>query len=286
MPAKLHANQLFRLSAWLFALAGALATTVTCLLLVAQVLTLAFVQTSISANLTLVLTLLALVIGGSTIVLLALPRLLRDFRCPAHVMARHWTRNWTKMPSVAQQLLLLRGILLFALAIPLVNLYLSGFSRTQASTFFSASELSVFGWASAFLFLLLAAAVWFGFPLIYFKFRRQRIHRSLRHHHRGVALRSFIAAWDNPNRPIYQSCRLSRRVSRVHRGTFCVATFCLSAAASSMAIIPSEHWLNELACGAALLGLAAIWPTPQRLVAWSAKLLDPLCQNSDEYEYV
>ncbi|TWU16560.1 hypothetical protein [Allorhodopirellula heiligendammensis] len=118
---------------------------------------------------------------------------------------------------------------------------------------------------------------------IYRAAHRRRLRNSLRYHHRGVSLRSFISKWDDPTQAIYRSCRLSARLARVHDQHFLIMSSCFAAAGCLAAVVQTDLLLGELLCMLTVLAIAGKWPTTGRLVRWCGRVIDPLYQRRDEY---
>ncbi|MCM2372219.1 hypothetical protein [Aporhodopirellula aestuarii] len=209
-----------------------------------------------------------------------LPTGLRSLGMRIRLNMPHKLQRRVEMNSVADQLKFLRVVSIIAVALPLTSLLLA--DRP------SDTNAQLIDWLPAIALAILcfigASIIRFAALPIYRRNREAFIKRSLREHHRGVALRSFIAQWDNPAREIYRTCRLSRRLSCVHRTFFVAMIGLFSAAGCLAALIQTPAFLGFGAVGIAVLAIAIQWPTSHRLVVWSGKMIDPFCADQDEYE--
>jgi len=199
------------------------------------------------------------------------------------------------MRSLADHQRVLRNVMIVSVVLTLLVVLIGGLAARLETRLFSgagSSSLPSDGWFSSigieallFVLFLLAGGLINALSLgIYRRNNARALRRGLRAHHRGVALRSFIPAWDSPLRDIYRSCRLSKRLAHVHR-TFSIATIgCFAAAACWAAAISTNSFIGECLAVVAMIAVAAQWPTSQRIVAWSGKMIDPFCEDQDEYE--
>lgn len=187
------------------------------------------------------------------------------------------------MKSLADHLRLLRIVVVGATMLPfLVCLADSWVARSHRDVPPISDEWpALAGWG----FFLLA-----GWMLVrrvvstYRSAHARSLHRSLRTHHRGVSLRSFIPEWDNPTRDIYRSCRLSARVGHVHRVVSVATIGCFTASACWAATISAHSFLGECLGILSLLSLATQWPTANNVVTWTGQMIDPFCADPDEYQ--
>ncbi len=193
---------------------------------------------------------------------------------------RLWKRR-LRMPSIAHQLKLLYVAMGVCVALPVIALASHAYLAfgSNDSTAVKNSLPFLFGWLA---FMLGGVTILTSAVSCLRDFRSRAFRNSLRFHHRGVALRSFIAEFDSPLRSIYESCSLSRRISLAHRTVFitCIASFSLAGCLA--AYIQSDAYLGEMLAAISVLGILIVWPTKRRLVKWSAELLDPFCKPSDE----
>ncbi|MCC9656035.1 hypothetical protein LOC70_09510 [Rhodopirellula sp. JC737] len=121
-------------------------------------------------------------------------------------------------------------------------------------------------------------------PHLYRQARFDSLLNGLRHYPRGVALRSFIAQWDNPSRNIYESCRVSRRIAWAYRSALLISAACFSAAGCLLARVELPWMLDELVTAISIAAVLALWPTAGRMVVWSGLVLDPICGDPDEFD--
>jgi hypothetical protein len=186
------------------------------------------------------------------------------------------------MNSIADHLHQLRTAMVVTAAMPVIIMMLhsavSRITRFELTTFSAIPMIAISLALSA-----IGASVWYVTLPLYRETNRRRLRNSLRFHHRGVALRSFISAWDNPSRKIYQSCRLSARLAKVHRISMATVLCSFSAAGCCAALVQSKFFVGEIMCVLSLVAIASLWPTSHRLVQWSSKILDPLCGEPEEY---
>lgn len=189
----------------------------------------------------------------------------------------------SRMNSVADHLKFSRIALAVAVALPLLVILadqlLSGLDDSFSRPIDWLRTLSI----AVACFLAAGVIRWRGLSF-YRQSHAASLIQSLRAHHRGVALRSFIAQWDNPAREIYRSCRLSNRLAVVHRTLFVTVLGLLSASACLAALVSTRYYVGEALCGIAILAIAVQWPTSHRLVVWSGKMIDPFCEDEEEYE--
>lgn len=193
-----------------------------------------------------------------------------------------WKRAmaWTSMTA---QLKLLRIAIAIGLLLPiLASLIHASVPRIDREIPLIGNQLLfLFGWLA---FMLGGFTVWISSVSAYRESQEEKIRASLRFHHRGVALRSFISEWDNTSRDIYRSCRLSRRLAAAHRTIFLTIVACFSMAGCLAALADTQFYVGELLTVGSAIAIAMLWPTPSRLVHWSAEVLDPYCADREEYE--
>lgn len=205
------------------------------------------------------------------------------------VRVKHWfpllTRRKLRLSDLATERRALRACLIVLAAFPLqtslAHSVMLRATRGESSTPF----------VPAWLFLLLAvvmmivgALVHFQLPKIYLKCRFDSLLNGLRHYPRGVALRSFIAQWDNPTREIYTACRVSRRVAWAYRAGILISAACFTAAGCLVARVELPWALDELGTVIAIASIFSLWPTAVRMVNWSGLVLDPICGGPDEFD--
>lgn len=193
-----------------------------------------------------------------------------------------WKRSmaWT---SMAAQLKLLRIAIAVGLLLPiLASLIHASVPRIDRDVPpIGYHLLFLFGWLA---FMLGGFTVWISSVSSYRELQQDNLRTSLRFHHRGVALRSFISEWDNTSRDIYRTCRLSRRLAAAHRSIFLATVACFSMAGCLSALSDIQFYVGELLTIASVISIGLLWPTPSRLVNWSAEVLDPFCADQEEYE--
>ncbi|WDQ16920.1 hypothetical protein [Rhodopirellula sp. P2] len=196
-----------------------------------------------------------------------------------------WTRRKLRLTNLGAERRFLRVCLIVLAAFPLQT------SLAHAVTLRASSDDRLAPLVSPWWFMGLAIAmlvagglVHFQLPRLYLKCRHESLLNGLRHYPRGVALRSFIAQWDNPSRNIYLSCRVSRRVASAHRVGILISAACFSAAGCLFARVELPWVLDELATVVAMAGIFSLWPTATRMVDWSGLVLDPLCGDPDEFD--
>ncbi|MEO9594655.1 hypothetical protein [Rhodopirellula bahusiensis] len=205
------------------------------------------------------------------------------------VRAKHWfpklTRRKLRLSDLATERRALRGCLIVLAAFPLqTSLAHSVMVRsTRGDTF----EPIVSAWwflLLAIVMMAVGALVHFRLPQIYLKCRFESLLNGLRHYPRGVALRSFIAQWDNPTREIYTACRVSRRVAWAYRVGILISAACFTAAGCLLARVELPWMLDELGTVIAIASVFSLWPTATRMVNWSGLVLDPICGDPDEFD--
>lgn len=193
-----------------------------------------------------------------------------------------WKRR-LRLTSMAAELKFLRIAIAIAISLPLLSSIIqAAVPRIDRNiSEIGHYALLLFGWLA---FMLGGFTVWICGSSTYRESQQRSLRSSLRFHHRGVALRSFISEWDNTSRDIYRTCRLSRRVATAHRTVFLTTLACFSMAACLVAMIDASHFFSECLALGSVIAIGVLWPTPKRLVSWSAEVLDPFCADQDEYE--
>ncbi|TWT92597.1 hypothetical protein [Neorhodopirellula pilleata] len=193
-------------------------------------------------------------------------------------------RNLLDVPSMKDELELLRIAVIVFAVLPFVGSMLhSAVPRIDRDLPpIGYSPVFMFGWVAM---MLSGLTVWVCSVPAFRELRAKYLLNSLRFHHRGVALRSFISEWDNPGRQIYRSCRLSRHVSRAHTSIFVSTIACFSFAGCLAGLLDSTRYLGDLMSLVSIAAIASMWPTPKRLVNWSAETLDKFCADREEYEF-
>lgn len=205
------------------------------------------------------------------------------------VRVKQWfpivTRRKLRLSDLATERRALRGCLIVLAAFPLQT------SLAHSVMLRSTRGDSVSHLVPAWCFLSLAIVmmgvgvlVHFRLPKIYLKCRFDSLLNGLRHYHRGVALRSFIAEWDNASREIYTECRVSRRVGWAYRAGVLISAACFTAAGCLVARVELPWALDELGTVIAIASVFSLWPTADRMVRWSGLVLDPICGAPDEFE--
>lgn len=203
-------------------------------------------------------------------------------RAPDRVPVR-W-KNILDVASMKDELKLLRVAVIVLVALPFVSSMLHSLAPriNRDWTTIGYSPVFLFGWVAM---MLSGLTIWVCSVPAFRELRAKYLLNSLRFHHRGVALRSFISEWDNPARPIYRSCRLSRHVSRAHTTIFISTAACFSFAGCLAGLLDATRYLGDLMSFGSMVAIASMWPTPKRLVNWSAETLDKFCDDREEYEF-
>ncbi|MEM6364828.1 MAG: hypothetical protein AAF745_10400 [Planctomycetota bacterium] len=142
------------------------------------------------------------------------------------------------------------------------------------------------------IMMMLGSIAWFTIGMLvwwrgddqYRTLREREIRRGLRHHRRGVSLRSFIPAFDSTRRNIFRTCRMSRRIANAHQALTWICLGCFSLAGCMAASMRTNFYAAEIGVIISLITLGMLWPTPQRIVSFSATVIDPFCRSDDEYE--
>ncbi|MEM9368654.1 MAG: hypothetical protein AAGD07_21900 [Planctomycetota bacterium] len=236
-----------------------------------------------------------------TITLFAAPSILRDTGyCLTRLVPNRFQEK-LRMRSLEDHRIQVRSMLIILVSLPLVTLMATSvaqrFAGSDAALTFVAHEcLSSVLAASIILAVAGIFIAWFG-PHLYRTRNQVRIKRAIRHHRRGIALRSFIAAWDNPSRRIYDSCRLSRRLSVAHRAIVFTASACFAGAVCLLVLVADSCWhalestplpliVSSFALATATLGILWVWPTTNRMVDFAGAIVDPfLASDREEFEY-
>ncbi|MFG0289537.1 MAG: hypothetical protein ACF8CQ_15260 [Rhodopirellula sp. JB044] len=228
-------------------------------------------------------TLIATATFGAIISLLVVPTGLRSLGIRVQKRMPEKLSRWTDMASVADHLKTMRVTLSVAIALPAIVILARQLSGTLTQPIPRPIDwLPTLGIAIACFGV--AVLIRGAASTLYRRTHAQSLKRSLRAHHRGVALRSFIAQWDNPAREIYRTCRLSNRLALVHRTLTVSVLGLLSAAGCVAALVSTDFYAGEILCGLSIAAIAWQWPTSHRLVTWSGLIIDPFCGERDEYE--
>ncbi|WP_145419140.1 hypothetical protein [Planctomycetes bacterium K23_9] len=112
--------------------------------------------------------------------------------------------------------------------------------------------------------------------------RGRKIRRWMNQCWRGVALRSFIPAWDNQRRAIFQSCRASRRLAAAYRSIKLGAAGSFAAAGCLAAMSVGDSIVGMAFVAASVVATISIWPTANRIVDWSKSIVDPITGGHDD----
>jgi len=118
----------------------------------------------------------------------------------------------------------------------------------------------------------LAVALFGKFIFMRTRGRKQGVWKVNRR--RGIPLRDFIWKWDTTTRQIFERCRISRRVA----GAFAAVTLTSSSFYAAMGCLssimaPNLAWALAMNL-VSLPATAWFWPTPKRLVGWTATIID------------
>lgn len=188
-----------------------------------------------------------------------------------------------EMPSMEGELKMLRVAVIVSASLPCLVSLLSSLGPLLSTGLPEMGRAAAFsfGWVAM---MLSGLTIWICGVSTFREVRAKFLRNSLRFHHRGVALRSFISEWDSPGREIYQSCRLSRRISRAHSAVFLTTIACFSLAGCLAGFVESSAHLGELMGLVSLAAILVMWPTPSRLVAWCGQVLDKFCGDREEYD--
>lgn len=236
-----------------------------------------------------------------TVAMYAAPSILRDTGYCLSRLLPVRLQQQLRMRSLADHRAQVRLMLIVVICLPLVTLIATSIAQRLAGsdsdlTFVTHEMLSSVLVSSVILAVAGILIAWFG-PHLYRTRNQIRIKRSVRHFSRGIALRSFIAAWDNPSRRIYDSCRLSRRLSVAHRAIVFTASACFVGAACLLVLVADSCWhaldstpvpviVSCLTLTVATLGIVWVWPTAKRMVGFAGSVVDPfLVRDEDEYDY-
>lgn len=195
-----------------------------------------------------------------------------------------WTRRRLRLSNLGEERRFLRMCLVVLATLP-VQASLAHAVMLRVSIDEGSSLVSPWWFlAGAILMMVAGLFVHFRLPKLYLKYRCDSLLNGLRRYRRGVALRSFIAQWDNPSRNIYLSCRVSRRVASAYRAGILISAACFTAAGCLLARVDLPWALGELFAALAIAGVLSLWPTATRMVHWSGLVLDPLCGDPDDYD--
>lgn len=138
--------------------------------------------------------------------------------------------------------------------------------------------------------VLLGAACFMAFGIALLTFghqaflqtRGRKIRRWLSQCWRGVALRSFIPAWDNQRRPIFESCRASRRLAEAYRSIKLGAAGSFAAAGCLAAMTVGDSIVGIVFLVVCVVATISVWPTANRIVDWTKTVVDPITGDIDE----
>jgi hypothetical protein len=192
--------------------------------------------------------------------------------------------RWLRMHSLADHRRGLRRVLLVMVTIPFLTASLQALTHFLLAPGLQRPSQPLLTALMTVSFFVLGVFFYYWIPRAYRRTRSAKIRRSLRFYHRGVALRSFIPQWDNPDRPIYKACRISRRLANLHRASIFSIAACFSAAGSLMASWDGPLLIGQAVSLICILAMIPLWPIAGRIVNWSATIIDPFCRDTEEYE--
>ncbi|NND98947.1 MAG: hypothetical protein HKN47_16645 [Pirellulaceae bacterium] len=115
---------------------------------------------------------------------------------------------------------------------------------------------------------------------VFLQTRGRKLRRWLSKARRGVALRSFIPEWDNQYRPIFESCRSSRRLAAAYRAIQIGAASCFAAAGCIAAMTIGESIVGVFMLGVSVAATLSVWPTALRIVRWTKDVIDPIVSEA------
>ncbi|MEM1224267.1 MAG: hypothetical protein AAGJ40_01155 [Planctomycetota bacterium] len=178
----------------------------------------------------------------------------------------------------------LRIFIGFACLVPLIAYWSHSVIRVFDPSWMPEPAVAVPLVGAVILLVAVGLTIQHAGPTVYSRMRAREIKRGLSHYYRGVSLRSVIPQWDSPKRPIYRTCRMSRRLANAHRAIFVIAAACFSLAGCLSALVRTDVYVAEVGVLIALALIVSLWPTTHRLVRYSARVIDPYCRSKDEYE--
>ena len=91
---------------------------------------------------------------------------------------------------------------------------------------------------------------------------------------RGIPLRDFIWKWDTTTRQIFEKCRISRRVAGAFTAVTLTSASCYAAMGCLTSLLAPHHVIAITFNAFSVLATAWFWPTPKRLVKWTARIID------------
>lgn len=132
------------------------------------------------------------------------------------------------------------------------------------------------------LFMLLGCTLSLFGNRVFLNTRGRKLKRWLHACWRGVALRSFIAEWDNQFREIFVSCRASRRLAMAYRSIKLGSAGCFAAAGCLAAITIGESIPGILFLLLSIVATLSVWPTARGIVDWTKQIVDPLNSQAEK----
>ena len=186
------------------------------------------------------------------------------------------------MPDSMHRLFIEMRIALLTLAVCQSASALAGYF------FFSSSApLEVFSrWSPVLvgsaMFLTLGIFVLVFGHVAFLQTRGRKVRDWLRNCWRGVALRSFIPAWDNARRPIFDSCRASRRLAAAYRSIKMGAAGCFAAGGCLAAMSVGNSMLGIAMLAVSIVATVSVWPTATRIVNWTKVVVDPISGHTED----
>ena len=91
---------------------------------------------------------------------------------------------------------------------------------------------------------------------------------------RGIPLRDFIWKWDTTTRQIFERCRISRRVAGAFTAVTLTSASCYAAMGCLTSLLAPHYGIAIAFNIFSVLATAWFWPTPKRLVKWTARIID------------
>jgi hypothetical protein len=91
---------------------------------------------------------------------------------------------------------------------------------------------------------------------------------------RGIPLRDFIWKWDTTTRQIFERCRISRRVAGAFTAVTLLSAGCFAAMGCLGSMLAPHYGIAVAINLFSISATAWFWPTPKRLVKWTAHLID------------